>query len=134
VVTSCGLDSFLDYYGGREDVWQPRRGWTQDRYMPRLAEYRGRLEEIPFDFHELIAALAPRPVLIVAPKGDHNFRADSVDRIATAAGKVYALHGCPNALQVKHPDGGHDFPEPMRRQAYALLDRVLRSPTARPGP
>lgn len=87
VATSCGLDSFLDYYGGDEAVWLPEKGWTQTRYMPRLAGYRGRLEEIPFDFHELIGALAPRHVLIMAPLHDSNFRAESVDRIVAAAGR-----------------------------------------------
>ena len=75
VVTSCGLDSYLDYYGGDEKVWLPEKGWTQTRYMPRLAGYRGRLKEIPFDFHEMIGALAPRHVLIIAPLKDSNFRA-----------------------------------------------------------
>lgn len=129
VVSSCGLDSFLDYYGGDQKVWEPGKGWTQERYMPRLAEYRGRLADIPFDFHELIGALAPRHVLIVAPTRDHNFRADSVDRIAAAARPVFALHGKADRLQVEHPDGTHDFLPEMRQKAYALFDAVLR-PTA----
>jgi hypothetical protein len=126
VVTSCGLDSFLDYYRGDEKVWLPEKGWAQTRYMPRLANYRGRLDEIPFDFHELIGALAPRHVLIVAPVGDTNFRADSVDRIVAAARPVFALYGHPERLRLEHPEGGHDFPTPMREKAYALFDEVLR--------
>jgi hypothetical protein len=126
VVSSCGLDSFLDYYRGDEKVWLPEKGWTQTRYMPRLAGYRNRLEEIPFDFHELIGALAPRPVLIVAPLKDSNFRADSVDRIAAAARPIYQLYGQPARLRVEHPDCEHDFPKEMRDAAYALLDAVLR--------
>ncbi|HZW33263.1 MAG TPA: acetylxylan esterase [Isosphaeraceae bacterium] len=125
VVSSCGLDSFLDYYGGDEKVWLPEKGWTQTRYMSRLSSYRGRLAEIPFDFHELIGALAPRHVLIVAPLKDSNFRADSVDRIAAAARPVYALYGHPERLRVLHPDCGHDFPNEMREAAYALFDSVL---------
>jgi hypothetical protein len=128
VVSSCGLDSFLDYFGGDEKVWMPEKGWTQTRYMARLAEYRNRLEEIPFDFHELIGALAPRHVLIVAPLGDGNFKADSVDRIAAAAGQVYRLYDKPERLRIEHPDCGHDFPESMRKTAYELFDAVLRSP------
>ena len=125
VVTSCGLDSFLDYYGGDEKVWMPEKGWTQTRYMPRLAAYRGRLGDIPFDFHELIGALAPRHVLIIAPLKDGNFRPESVDRIAAAAGAVYKLHGHPERLRVEHPDCAHDFPDEMRQAAYALFDAVL---------
>jgi hypothetical protein len=126
VATSCGLDSFLDYYNGDEKVWQPEKGWTQTRYMPRLAGYRGRLQDIPFDFHELIGALAPRHVLIVAPLEDQNFRSESVDRIATASRRVYNLYGHPERLRVEHPDCGHDFPMEMRDTAYELFDKVLR--------
>jgi hypothetical protein len=126
VVSSCGLDSFLDYYGGDGKVWLPGKGWTQTRYMPRLADYRGRLGDIPFDFHELIGALAPRPVLIIAPLKDHNFRAESVDHIVASASRVYALYGHPERLKVEHPDCGHDFPPEMRETAYRLFDAVLR--------
>jgi dienelactone hydrolase len=132
VVSSCGLDSFLDYYGGDEKVWLPGKGWTQTRYMPRLAGYRGRLAEIPFDFHELIGALAPRHVLIIAPVNDHNFRSESVDRIVAAARPVYALYGHPERLRVEHPDCGHDFPNEMRELAYELFDSVLKAGKASP--
>ncbi|HND51992.1 MAG TPA: prolyl oligopeptidase family serine peptidase, partial [Pirellulaceae bacterium] len=85
VVSSCGLDSYLDYYEGNEKNWFPEKGWCQTRYMIRMARYRGRLAEIPFDFHEMIAAIAPRDVLIIAPLQDSNFRWQSVDRVAAAA-------------------------------------------------
>ncbi len=127
VVTSCGLDSFLDYYGGNEQVWQPEKGWCQTRYMPRLANYRGRLIEIPFDFHELIGALAPRTVLISAPLKDSNFKWESVDRIAASAREIYDLYGQSGRLIIEHPDCPHDFPDEMREKAYRLLDRELRS-------
>jgi dienelactone hydrolase len=125
IVSSCGLDSYLDYYGGDEKSWQPGKGWCQTRYMPRLADYRGRLADIPFDFHEMIAALAPRHVFLIAPKKDSNFRPDSVDRIAAAARPVFKLLGHEDRLKVEHPDCGHDFPLQMREAAYVLFDTVL---------
>jgi len=127
IVSNCGLDSFEDYYGGNEKNWSPGKGWCQERYMPRLAAYRGRLSEIPFDFHELVAALAPRHVLIIAPKSDDNFRAESVDRIAAAARPIYQLYGHADRLRVEHPDGGHDFTPAMREAAYKLFDAVLQT-------
>jgi dienelactone hydrolase len=126
VVSSCGLDSYLDYYGGNEANWFPEKGWCQTRYMLKLANYRGRLQDIPFDFHELVGALAPRHVLIVAPTRDHNFQVASVDRIAAAAREVFQLHGHPERLQIEHPDCQHEFPVEMREKAYALFDAVLR--------
>jgi dienelactone hydrolase len=120
VISSCGLDSFLDYMDG--DI----RGWTSERYMPRLLDYKDRLDAIPFDFHEIIAALAPRPCMIIAPLGDTNFKWDSVDQVTRAAGQVYDLFGVPDRLQVEHPDCDHDFPDAMREKAYRLLDTTLR--------
>ena len=118
VVTSCGLDSFLDYMGGEV------KGWSGDRYMPRMSNYG--LRDIPFDFPELIAALAPRPVFISSPYGDTNFRWESVDRVASAARQIYGLYRKPEHLVVMHPDCGHRFPREMRERAYEILKKVLR--------
>ena len=128
IVSSCGLDSYRDYYGGNPAHWTPEKGWCQTRYMLRLAQYQGRLTEIPFDFPELIAALAPRHVFINAPLRDSNFKWDSVDRVAKAAAQVYALHGADARanLTVEHPDCDHDFPDDMRQKASALMAKVLQ--------
>jgi len=120
VISSCGLDSYLDYMNGNI------KGWTSQRYMPRLLEYRDRLEEIPFDFHEMIGALAPRHCFIIAPLGDTNFKWQSVDRVARAAWQVYGLYGVPENLRVEYPDCGHLFPAEARERAYKLLDSVLK--------
>ncbi len=138
VVSSCGLDSYLDYYGGKPELWEHGKGWCQDRYMPRLANYKGRLADIPFDFHELIGALAPRRVLISAPLGDSNFKWQSVDNIVKAALPVFRLHGAAENLRVLHPDCAHDFPPEIREQAYAWIDSVAEAalsaaPTSRRG-
>jgi pimeloyl-ACP methyl ester carboxylesterase len=120
VVSSCGLDSYLEYMNGNI------KGWTSDRYMPKLLEYTNRLAEIPFDFHEMIGALAPRPCFISAPLGDANFKWKSVDEIVLAAGAVYKLHGKPGNLTVAHPDCLHDFPQEARDAAYKVLDKTLK--------
>lgn len=121
VVSSCGFDSFVDYMGGKIT------GWTSERYMPRLGQYAERLDQIPFDFYELIAALAPRRVLVSAPTGDTNFRCCSVDRIAAAAWPVFQLYGVPRNLRIEHPACGHDFPPEIREAAYAFLQDGTKS-------
>jgi len=126
VVSSCGLDSFLDYKDARPELWRLEQGWAQTRYMARLANYQNRLEEIPFDFYELVGALAPRRVLIIAPIHDSNFKYQSVDRIVKAAKEVYELYGHPDRLSVEHPDCAHDFPVEMREKAYKVLEAELK--------
>jgi endonuclease/exonuclease/phosphatase family metal-dependent hydrolase/dienelactone hydrolase len=126
VVSSCGFDSYQDYYGGDRSKWLPGKGWTQLRYMPKLANYRERLNEIPFDFDEILATIAPRPILVVAPLHDSNFQAGSVRRLMENAGTIYALHEAENHLTLLQPDCAHDFPSPMRDKAYELFDQALK--------
>jgi dienelactone hydrolase len=119
VISSCGFDSFADYKGG--DI----KGWTSERYMPRLLNYCDRLQEVPFDFGELLGALAPTPVFINAPLGDDNFKWQSVDEMVRAATPVYELYGAPKNLRVEHPDCAHDFPAATRETAYDWLAKRL---------
>lgn len=120
VISSCGLDSFPDYKDGNIT------GWTQDRYMPRLKDYTTRLTDLPFDFHEIIGALAPRVCFLSAPLGDTNFKWRSVDAVAGTARPVYELHGVPDRLVVAHPDCGHLFPREMQEKAFELLEAHLK--------
>ena len=126
LVSSCGFDSFLDYYDGAEQNWRAEKGWCQTRYMLKLATYRGRLDQIPFDFPELVGALAPRRVFISAPKHDSNFRWKSVERCTAAARPVFRLLGSPDQLTVRFPDCDHNFPEEIRKQSYRVIKSVLR--------
>lgn len=125
VVTSCGFDSFRDYYDGNPDVWAPERGWCQLRYMPGLAAYRGRLDQLPFDFTDVLGAIAPRAVFVNAPMGDSNFRWRSVDRVVADVRPRWEKAGRGDRLVVVHPDCPHRFPPAERRQAYEFIDREL---------
>jgi dienelactone hydrolase len=121
VVSNCGFTSFPKYYGGK------LKGWTSDRYMPRIASvYNNDPKQVPFDFPELIGALAPRAFLAVAPLHDDNFEVSGVDDCIRAARPIYELFGKGENLRVEHPDCGHDFPEAARKIAYEFFDRHLK--------
>jgi hypothetical protein len=122
IVSSCGFDSLLDYYGGNI------KGYVQERYMLRMADYLGHPQDCPWDHYELIACLAPRHVFVNAPLRDANFRWQSVDRIADAALPLFRLHGAESHLKVVHPDSDHDFPDAERFASYELIKRVLQRP------
>jgi acetyl esterase/lipase len=122
VVTCCGFTTFEKYMGG--DL----RGWSGPRYMPRIASAYGLSpDHMPFEFTEVIAAIAPRSVFIVAPLGDDNFAVDGVRDVVAAAGPVYALLGRPGRLRVIYPDCGHDFPDSARTAAYEFLAETLNA-------
>ena len=120
MVTSCGFNLFAKYKGG--DL----TGWSHDGYMPRIAEvYDVDPSKMPFDFTEVLGALAPRPVFVNAPLNDANFEVSGVRDCIQAAHPVYALYGADADLVAAYPDAEHDFPMEVRAQAYAFMDRVL---------
>jgi dienelactone hydrolase len=120
VVTSCGFTSFTRYYGG--DL----TGWSHRGYMPRIAsEYGKSPARVPFDFPEVLGAIAPRPIFINAPLHDSNFDVSGVDDCVRSARAVYRLFDAPDRLMTVHPDCQHDFPPEVREHAYVFLDRQL---------
>ncbi len=124
IVSSCGFDSFLDYYSeATPSIWAPGRGWTQGRYMPKLGGMKP--DAIPFDFHELTGALAPRAFFVNAPVGDTNFKWRSVDRVTSAAARIYTLYGVPDLIRVVHPDAGHEFPPAVLEEALVWMETHL---------
>jgi len=118
IVSSCGFDSYRDYKDGNI------AGWTSERYMPKLKQFGP--DSYPFDFHEIIGALAPRAVFVNAPLGESNFKWRSVDAVAASAREIFWLYGVPGNLRVEHPDCGHLFPKEMREKAYELMDAQLK--------
>ncbi len=121
VVSSCGWCPFHDYYGGKI------AGWTSDRYMPLLKDkYELDPDKVPFDFYELIAALAPRTFVSVSPVEDANFDINGVKKAIPVAGSIYAMLKARSELILLTPDCDHNFPTDMRLQAYGVMDRVLK--------
>ena len=91
--------------------------------MPRLLHYYP--SNVPFDFHEVLAAIAPRSVFINAPVGDDNFKWESVDRVVQAALPVFELYQASARISIAHPDVGHSFPVEMRERAYEVIESSL---------
>jgi dienelactone hydrolase len=121
VVTSCGFTGFHDYYGGK------LAGWTSDRYMPRIREVYGNdPDRVPFDFQEVLGAIAPRAVFVSAPVQDGNFDNAGVKKVMAEAARVYAVYGAKeSALQAEYPECGHDFPPEVRQRVREWLKERL---------
>ncbi len=121
VISNCGFCSFRTYMKG--DL----TGWSHDGYMPKIRTVYDRdPKKMPFEFTEVIAALAPTPFLASAPVKDTNFDVAGVKECVAAAKPVYELLGAGEKLAASYPDCGHDFPPEARKPAYDWLDRWLR--------
>jgi dienelactone hydrolase len=122
IVSSCGFNVFAKHAKGDITAWALRY------YMPRIeTEYGKDPAKLPFDFTEVLAALAPRPVFINAPLRDApDFEVSGVRDCVNAALPVYEkVFKAGNKLVVEYPDAGHEFPAAQRQKAYQSLMRWL---------
>jgi acetyl esterase/lipase len=120
IVSSCGWTPLHDYYGG--DL----KGWTSDRYIPSIRDrYALDPDKVPFDYYELIAALAPAAFFSNSPLRDANFDWRGVEKVAPQARSIYELHGVPEKMRIAYPDDEHDFPTIEREESYRFIEKWL---------
>jgi dienelactone hydrolase len=119
VVSSCGFCTFT-----RDDI----PSWTGPRYMPRIADQFGNdVARVPFDFPELLAAIAPRPFLAIAATQDSDFDVEGVRQTVASARAIYQLLGNAEWLRADYPVAPHSFPRASRQAAYEFLEQALRT-------
>ena len=120
MVTSCGFTEFKHYYNG--DL----TGWSHDGYMPRIkSAYHTNPAEMPFDFPQILAHLAPRHVFINAPLHDANFEVAGVRSSVAHAMAAYETHQAADHLVAVYPEAEHSFPPEIREQAYGCIAKAL---------
>lgn len=118
IVSSCGFNVFAKHAGGDITAWALRY------YMPRIQTDFGKdPARMPFDFTEVLALLAPRPVFVNAPLHDApDFEVSGVRDCYDAALPVYRdVFRAADRLRFEYPDAGHDFPPPNRESCYRFL-------------
>lgn len=128
-VSSCGWTPFA-YYDAGVEVTKKHGGklgpWAQTRYMPWVKDkYNLDATQMPFDFDEAIASLAPRAFFSNSPLKDANFNVEGVKKGMEGVSAVYQFFHAADRVQVRYPDAGHDFPADTRLEAYAFIDKIL---------
>ena len=133
--SNCGFDTFrLD---GNTWRWShatallPRLGfYNSSRYLS-MDHYRGMPDseviQTPFDLHEILSLIAPRPVLISTSDEDFVFpnAGWSARQSLRRLEPVYALLGAPEQLGSYFFKGGHSLVPEAARVMYDWLERWL---------
>jgi pimeloyl-ACP methyl ester carboxylesterase len=91
--------------------------------IPRLGFYVGHEDRIPYDFAELIATIAPRPVLIVQPQWGRGAIPEDVRAAVEDAGRVYAIHGAADQLGLNEPS---DYVRLPTKTQDSILEWMIR--------
>jgi pimeloyl-ACP methyl ester carboxylesterase len=89
--------------------------------LPRLGFFIGQESRVPSDFDEVLALVAPRPALVVAPTLDRYARLADVQREVEASKQIYALLGHPEALKFETPEDINRFAHRTQESAFDWL-------------
>jgi pimeloyl-ACP methyl ester carboxylesterase len=71
--------------------------------VPKLGLFIGHEHEVPLDYIDLLAAIAPRPTLLITPTRDRDATFADVDRCTDAAKSLWKARGDDKALTVVQP-------------------------------
>jgi len=72
--------------------------------IPRIGLFSGQASRLPYDYDDLIALVAPRPVLIVQPQRDRDADPQDVRSAVQRARDIYTFNGASEELALQEPD------------------------------
>ena len=130
VATITGLGSLRMVNPDTEGV---RRYSHLHGLMPKLGFFLGRENRLPIDFDEVLAAIAPRPVLAVAPTMDRYYPLDQVTSLVSAVEPVYQMLGRETGVEVRSPKEFSRFPNAVQKLAYDWIGALAGRPVPAKG-
>lgn len=93
--------------------------------IPRLGFFAGNEERIPYDVHELVASIAPRPVLVIAPTWDQYASFKDMQMSMDKSMDVYKLYGKINQLEFYVPNDYNRFSTEMKAKMVSWLSEQV---------
>jgi dienelactone hydrolase len=136
-VSSCGFDTFrLDgntWRWSRATALLPLLGFYISNPRLKMNFYRAVPDsgviDVPFDMHQVLALIAPRPLLLSTSDEDFVFPNGgwSTRRALARIEPVWQLLGARERIDSYFFNGGHSFPPEAAARADQWLDRWLRN-------
>jgi len=112
--------------GGKEGIEDMTRKFGY-YFVPRLAEFTGHIEKLPFEAHWFIALTAPRPWISVEGTDDQNCVPNAVKHAVEAAKPVYEFLGVsPDRVGVNYEIHRHALTADDWNAAMDFADQQLR--------
>lgn len=128
VASTCGFGSMrLDAHGNQTEGI--RRYSHLRPTIPRLGLLLGNEKRIPYDFHEVLALIAPRRVYILAPKLDQDWVFEDVAACYHEAIKVFALYGQRDNIVLSSPDDFNRYPPEYQMMVNRWLSGARHNDT-----
>lgn len=111
--------------GGKEGLEDAVRNFPQ-WFGPRMAEFSGQVEKLPFDQHWLMALIAPRCCIAVDGLSDPATNGNALIQSYLAAKPAYAFLGAPDHLGINFRPGVHQLAPADWEALIDFSDQQLR--------
>ena len=95
--------------------------------LPRLGFFVGNEARIPYDFHEVLACVAPRPLLVIAPAMDKDANLKDVESCVEKVRKIYDLYSAGDNIRLFAPEDFSRFSNEMRDKTYQWLQEKVKT-------
>jgi hypothetical protein len=95
-------------------------------FSPRLHQFWGQREKLPFDEHWFLALCAPRPFIALEGETDTISLPEAVKQSMLGAKPAYALFGAEDRLGVNYAHHGHAFTQEDWTAMLDFADKHLR--------
>jgi cephalosporin-C deacetylase-like acetyl esterase len=79
------------------------RYFREHDLLPRMGAFEGKEARLPYDYEELIAAIAPRPVYVLSPQFDRDATPADVKLAIEQARKIYGLYNAAGNVMLDEP-------------------------------
>jgi dienelactone hydrolase len=125
VAAVCGVEALR--LAGAEKGTEGLRHYSHlHGLIPRFGFFVGQEARLPFDYDEVLALNAPRPVLVVAPIRDRYAPVEDVRWVVESSRGVYKLMGNEGALEFDTPVDINRFSRATQERVFDWLAARLR--------
>jgi len=96
--------------------------------IPRLGFFVGHEGRIPVDFDDILACIAPRSLLIVAPTRDRDHSIENVRKVVSSVSALYRQKQATNKITFEQPDTFNHFPDSLQKVVVDWVEATNSNP------
>jgi pimeloyl-ACP methyl ester carboxylesterase len=124
VAAVCAFSSFRNDNKGTEGI---RHFYDLHGLIPRLGFFSGHEQHIPIDFDGILSCIAPRSLLLIAPKYDRDHSITSVNKTITEITNIYSEAHTQDHITIKRPNTYNHFTKAMQQQIsdWLKMEKVV---------
>lgn len=91
--------------------------------IPRLGFFVDNESRIPYDFHEVLASIAPRPILVIAPELDKDAHLEDIKNCVKQAETIFNLYDVSEGIDLLIPNDINRFSPEMQEKMLEWLGK-----------